>query len=409
MSDICTNISIFNVKLVIFKPLVEINFWLLYLYTIYPMLQNKIYQNFLLEILKTFLMILFGLSLIALTVRAVAFLDLIVESGYSVTTYFQYSIFNLFGIAPKFIPLSFLLAITIFILKHLQDSEFIILWTSGVKKIYIVNLFFFSSVIILSFYLILTTLVTPQVLNKSRQLMSNDSLNLFLPTIKTQQFSDTFKGFTFIVEKKINNEIQNIFLHDKGNNLKNLSSNISETSSTTILAKSGVINDKRMLLLNGQIISTKKNLDTEIIRFERLNIDLGDLNTNTIKEPKIQETSTLKLVECFFSESIEQKYCNESFKKEILPTLNRRIMIPFYIPVLSLISALLLIKSKKIYFNKAIIFLYSFLLLLFTELAVRYTGINNFILVAFVTMPFLLFLIIYFFLSFKFSQEAKLV
>ena len=84
-------------------------------------------------------------------------------------------------------------------------------------------------------------------------------------------------------------------------------------------------------------------------------------------------------------------------------------MIPFYIPVLSLISALLLIKSKKIYFNKAIIFLYSFLLLLFTELAVRYTGINNFILVAFVTIPFLLFLIIYFFLSFKFSQEAKLI
>ena len=55
------------------------------------MLQNKIYQNFIREILKTFLVILFGLSVIAWTVRAVNFLDLIVENGYSIMTYFQYS------------------------------------------------------------------------------------------------------------------------------------------------------------------------------------------------------------------------------------------------------------------------------------------------------------------------------
>ena len=106
------------------------------------MLQNKIYLNFIKEVLKTFFVILFGLSIIALTVRAVSFLDLIVESGYPVSTYFQFSVLNLFGIVPKFIPLSFLIAITLFIIKHLQDSEFIILWTSGEKKIYIINLFF---------------------------------------------------------------------------------------------------------------------------------------------------------------------------------------------------------------------------------------------------------------------------
>ena len=71
------------------------------------MLQNKIYQNFTLEILKTFLVILFGLSIIAWTVRAVNFLDLIVESGYSVSVYFQYSFLNILGILPKLIPLSF--------------------------------------------------------------------------------------------------------------------------------------------------------------------------------------------------------------------------------------------------------------------------------------------------------------
>ena len=77
------------------------------------MLQNKIYYNYIVQICKTFLIILFGLSIIALTVRAVNFLDLIVDSGYDVTTYFKYSILNLFGIAPKFVPLSFLLSLVI--------------------------------------------------------------------------------------------------------------------------------------------------------------------------------------------------------------------------------------------------------------------------------------------------------
>ena len=115
------------------------------------MLQNKIYQNFLIEIFKTFFIVLLGLSLIALTFRAVNFLELIIESGYSTNIYFKFSLLNLFGIAPKFIPLSFLITLTLFILKHLQNSEFIILWSSGVKKIQIVNLFFFTSIIILIF------------------------------------------------------------------------------------------------------------------------------------------------------------------------------------------------------------------------------------------------------------------
>ncbi len=371
------------------------------------MLQNKIYQNFFIEIFKTFLMILFGLSLIALTARAVSFLDLIVDNGYPIGIYFKYSLLNLFGIAPKFIPLSFLLAMTMFILKHIQDSEFVILWTAGVKKIYVINLFFITSIFILIIYLIFSTFLTPVALNKSRQLLANDNFSSFLPTIKTQQFSDSFKGFTFLVERKFNNEIQNIFLHDKGNNLRSLSSNASETNETTILAENGIIDEKKMFLFNGQIITSKKNSDNEIIKFEQLNIDLGNLSTTTIKKPKIQETSTLKLLSCFTNKDVNSYYCNKEFKKEILPILNRRIISPFYIPVISLICALLLIKSRKIFFNKVFIFLYSFILLLFTEIAVRYTGLNNIIMFFFIIIPFFLLVIFYSVLIFNLSNENK--
>ena len=372
------------------------------------MLQNKIYQNFIIEILKTLLIILLGLSLIAFTVRAVNFLDLIVENGYNISTYFQYSLLNIFGVAPKFIPLSFLIAILIFIHKHKDDSEFIILWTSGVKKIHLVNILVFTSVIVSIIYLLFSTTITPLALHKSRQILSNDSFNSFLPTIRTQQFSDSFKGFTFIVEKKQNNSMQNIFLHDKGNNLKSLSSNIIETNETTVTAENGILEENNMFLFNGQIISGKKNSESEIIKFEQLTIDLSNLTTTTIKKPKVQETSTIKLLGCIFLKDYEEsRFCNQEFKKEILPVLNRRMVIPFYLPVISLICALLLVKSRKIYLNKISIFIYSFSILIFTELAIRYTGINLAMLFIYISLPFISFIFLYFVLILSFSRENK--
>ena len=322
------------------------------------MLQNKIYQNFIIEIVKTFFIVLFGLSIIALTVRAVSFLDLIVDSGYSVYTYFYYSILNLFGIVPKFIPLSFLISIIVFILKHSEDGEFVILWTSGIKKIQVINLICLTSIFVLIFYLFLSIILAPYALNKSRYLLSKDQLNAFLPTVRSQQFSDSFKGFTFIVEKKINNEIENIFIHDEKQNLKNLSSNISNTSTSVILARKGVIEERKMFLFNGQIISSKKDSnENEIIKFEQLNIDLSNLTTSTIKKPKLQETSTIVLLGCFFSKNPDIEICKDDTKKEIIPILIRRLILPFFIPVISLICCFLLIKNNKIYFHKGFIFL----------------------------------------------------
>ena len=371
------------------------------------MLQNKIYQNFFLEIIKTFFVILFGLSLIALTVRAVNFLELVVDSGYPITTYFEFSFLNLFGILPKFIPLSFLVALILFIVKHIQDSEFVILWTSGVKKIKIVNLFFFTSLFVLVFYLIFSTFLTPFALNKSRQLLGKDQLNSFLPTIRSQQFTDSFKGFTFIVEKKIGNEIQNIFLHDKSRNLKNLSTNISSNVDTTIIAQNGVVDKKKLFLFNGQIISSKKDQSkNEIIKFDQINIDLSKLSTTTIKKSKVQETSTLELLKCFFrKKNIDLETCHNL--SEIIPNLNRRIVLPFYIPTISLICSLLLIRVKGKYFNSFNVFILSFLVLLFSELTIRYTGINNLTKTIFLIFPFFLLILFYTFLNFKFLKEFK--
>ncbi len=376
------------------------------------MLQNKIYQNYIKEILKSFLVILFGLSIIAWTVRAVNFLDLIVESGYSVVTYFQYSLLNLFGIMTKFIPLSFLLALVIFIVRQTNENEFVILWTSGVKKLKLVNLFFIISIIIILFYTIFAAFITPFALNKSRLLLSKDGFNSFLPTIRVQQFSDSFQGFTFLVEKKFKNEIKKVFIHDTSNTIKNLSSQNSDSkSSTTIVAEEGIVEEKRMILFNGYILSSgKDDSKNDLVKFQQFNLDLEKLESDTIKMPKLQETSTISLISCLLELNQSQVLnCKKNEKKETIATLNRRIILPFYIPIVALLCSFLLIKTQKnknLINNKFSIFFLSFLVLLYAELIIRYTGISKTISFLFIASPIVFAPLIYFLLFFKLARES---
>ena len=204
------------------------------------------------------------------------------------------------------------------------------------------------------------------------------------------------------------NEIKNVFIHDRSNILKNLTSDSS--SSTTIIAKNGIVEEKKMILFNGQIItSNKKTLKDNIIKFEQLNIDLKNLNTGTIKQPKLQETPTYDLIKCMLGYNDEGILnCAESAKEEITTVLNRRMILPFYIPIISLVCSFLLIKnkSKKSFFlNKYSIFILSFFILLYAELIIRFTGISPTTSILFITTPFFIIPIIYSLLIFKLNRE----
>mgnify|MGYP000942978679 FL=1 len=371
------------------------------------MFHNKIYQNYIVEILKSFFVILFSFSIIAWTVKAVNYLDLIVESGYSIFTYLSYSLLSLTGVLTKFIPLSFLVAIVFFITKQIDEKEFTILWSSGVKKIHIVNLLLLSSLLILIFYLVFSMLITPYTLNQSRKLLSNKNEISIFPILKENQFIDAYKGVTLMVNTKIKNEVQNIFIFDTSNNFKNLHSDNSKNESLNIIAQKGIAEKDQMVLLKGQLItSMEDNSNSKIVKFDQMNLNLGSLENTVIKDPKIQETSTLKLLNCFSNNLKKNSFCKQGSKKEVIPTLNRRIILPFYIPIISLISCLLLTNSKKnIFINKITIFLISFFVLLFAELFIRYTGLNYLVNYIFILFPFMLLPLIYLTLVKKFERE----
>ena len=62
-----------------------------------------------------------------------------------------------------------------------------------------------------------------------------------------------------------------------------------------------------MLLFNGHVLSSKKDSNNEIIKFEKLSIDLSNLKNSTIKKPKIQETSTIRLMSCLTKKKDKDK------------------------------------------------------------------------------------------------------
>ena len=118
------------------------------------MLSNKIYKHFFLELSKYFLITLFTFTAIVWTVQAVNFLDLVVDDGHALSVYLGYSLLNVPKILTKFIPLSFLIALVLSIIKFENENELIILWTSGLNKLNLVNFFVKVSLIVTLFQLI---------------------------------------------------------------------------------------------------------------------------------------------------------------------------------------------------------------------------------------------------------------
>ena len=380
------------------------------------MVKNKIYKYILSELAKSFVLILFSLSLIAWTVRAVNFLDLIVDSGYSTTTYFLYSLLNLTNILTKFIPLSFLLALVITIIKLERQNEFLVLWTSGVAKSKIANLFFRSSLIVFIFYIFFSTIITPTALNKSRNLIKQSGVDTVTNLIKPNVFADTFKGLTFYIGQKEKNIVKNIFIKDEGNNLSNLLPEKKISKNKTIIAESGIIDKNKIILEKGIIQSYEENNTVRIIQFNKTLLNFENLDNRVIKVAKIQETSTVKILSCLknyylnnLSDNIV-KNCPKNNIGIVIETFSRRIVMPLYIPLISIFISFLLIykktKKKKI-INRYIFFIISFLLLVMTELLVRYSGISITNFYIYLLTPFISVPIVYFILLNNFKKELK--
>ena len=111
-------------------------------------MKKTIYKYFFHEFIRYFIIIIFALSAVIWTIQAVNLLDLVTDDGHAFRIYFYYSSLTFSKILTKLFPFTFLIATILTILKLEKDNELIILWTSGLNKIHIVNLVFRISLIV---------------------------------------------------------------------------------------------------------------------------------------------------------------------------------------------------------------------------------------------------------------------
>jgi len=370
------------------------------------MLKNKIYNYLTIEILKNFITILLTFTTIAWTVKAVNFLDLMIEDGYSAIVYFKYSLLGISSVITKFIPLSFLLSMIVSISKFERQRELLILWTAGLNKLKITNIFFLIGFFIALFQILLSLIVNPLLLNKSRTLLRDTDVKQVDSILRSNDFSDTFKGITFYVdERNSQNELINIFIKDNSGNLSTIISEIDSSKNTTIFSKRGIIADDKLIMFEGTIQTLDEKKEIKNVDFEKTELSISNFSNRTIKQPKIQETSSFELMRCLIDKNVIQKIQNCTFKdnkKIAIEALSRRIGMPLYIPLISVISSFLLIykKEKKLNFiKKYFVFISAFIILIFAEVLLRYVGFSFINQILYFILPLILLIILYLLLA----------
>ncbi len=370
-------------------------------------MKNRIYKYFFHEFIRYFLVTLFALTAVLWTIQAVNFLDLVTEDGHAFGIYTLYSLLTIPKILTKLIPFAFLSATVLTVLKLEKDNELILLWTSGLNKINIVNLIFRISIIIMFLQIFMASIVNPTSLNLSRNLIKNSQLQFIPSLLKEKQFNDAVKGLTIFVERKDDNgNYQNVLIRDDGKVLTQISS-----GSSTIIAKSGYVttDEKGLVLLDGSIQKVEKG-KLNIIKFEKTTVNLSGLSTKTISQTKIQETSTLKILLCLQNFNLNLHNCNgyEKNKRDIRIEVNKRFGMAVFIPLIALIVSFLLNSrrdKKNFYYRKYIFFFYSLIIIITSEITVRYSGISLNHLIAYYFLPLLMLPVTYLILIRSFKYE----
>ena len=373
-------------------------------------MRNTIYRYFFVEFISLFTLILISTCVIVWIVQAVNYLDFVTEDGHAFSVYFTYSVLNIPKVIGRLIPLVFLISLLTTILRFEQSNELLVFWTSGLNKIRLVNLAFKISILITLFQLLLSLAVSPSSLNFARSILKSSSITLFSSLVKEKKFNDTVKGLTVFVEKKKpNGEMLNVFLRDDTS---------SNAKSKTIIAKKGyiitkgvmpfvkvgVLSEQNFLVLFDGVIQTEKmNNKINFLNFYKTEINLSYFDTKTTTYPKIQENNTLSLLNCIKPFLDEGKTTLLDFQcrariDDITAELNRRFGMPLYIPIISIIICYLLssrIESKYYFFQKYIVFITAFTILVFAEIMVRFSGDSALGLIIYYSLPPLLILLNY--------------
>ena len=376
-------------------------------------MKKILFRKLLRDYLSFFLISLFCSSIIIWVFQAVNYLDIMIEDGRDYLVYINYSLLNFPKIVSRLFPFVLFFSLFFVTIKSENNNELIIFWNFGIHKLDLIFFVIKISIILMTIQILFTSLLVPKSQDLARNFLRTSSVNIFENFIKPQKFNDTIKGVTIYSENK-----------DSDGNLYNLYLKKDNRDGFQITyAKKGIFKEFNqipvLVLYDGETITNGSSGITNI-GFSKSDFPLNNFKTNTTTYIKTQELSSIKLYKCINSVYLSKdkkldkniENCSIQNLKNIFKEIYKRLIIPFYIPLLSLISFLVILSSKEsANFNKLkiITFLSGMFFIIFSETTVRLISDNVLRNTLIVVIPFLSFMIIYIFiwnkLSFKNFQK----
>ena len=377
-------------------------------------MKKILYKNILLDCLFFFIIALVSSSIIIWVFQAVNYLDLIVDEGRDYLIYLNYTLLSFPKIISKLIPFVIFFSIYYVISRYEANNELIILWNIGINKIEFINFFLKFSLIILIFQLFLTIYLVPMSLDKSRELIRDSDIKIEEGFFKIKKFNDSIKDLTIYIEDKDENEfLKNVYIKKQ----------INSKSFQITFAKKGKLISKGdasiLELYDGRTINENDGKDS-YFTFLKSDFNFADNDTRIIKYNKIQEVSTVDIFICLnkildlnlnFTKKMNSNTkhnCSGTGLRTIYTELYKRFILPFYIPVLILISQLLVIKSKeyrKYSRYKFMIFLIGSMTILLSETTLKTIQANYLENIKLIFLPIIILLSMYYFYLYIFKLK----
>ena len=382
-------------------------------------MKKILFRKILLDCIVFFLISLISASIIIWVFQAVNFLDIIVEDGRDFQVYLNYTLLNLPKIISKIIPFAAFFSFSYVLQKYELNNELMIFWNFGINKIELVKFFFKFSIILMAFQMLLTTYIVPTSQGFSRSLIKNSSVDFFESFVKPKKFNDNIKSLTIYADQKDKDgTLRNIYLKkDSGNKKYQIT-----------VAKTGVFktinNSKVLVLYNGQTINLLNNKITNF-NFSKSDFTLSKLDSDVIVQTKVQETSTAQHIRClnhYFDKNLILNpnkladapdfglNCSLASLGNIFQEMYKRFVIPFYLPVLILISLLLIINSKEsLLYNryKNGIFITGLVIIILSESALRFVQNSFYANLKVAVAPIIIMTLLYYAFKLKFNTKLK--
>jgi len=378
-------------------------------------MKKILFRKLLFDCLIFFSITLVSASIIIWVFQAVNFLDIMVEDGRDYLVYINYSLLNFPKIITRIFPFALFFSFSYVLSKYELNNELMILWNFGINKIQLINFFLIFSFLLMIIQILLTTYLVPKSQNISRQLLKSSNVDFFESFIKPKKFNDNIEGLTIYSDEK-----------DEQGNLKNiyLKKETGKRNFQITYSKSGyfksVGSSKILILNNGETINSINNKLSNF-NFTQSELSLAQLDSGIVKVDKIQETSTHNLIDClerYFNYDFVNKKsisgrkiqnCTIENLDNVYKEIYKRLIIPFYIPVLILISACLILYSKEsINYSRyrLVIFLIGLLTIIFSETTLKFVQ-NTFVFnVKLMIIPLIILTILYLLILIK-TQKIK--